>query len=336
MRTFLTIAALALITVEGRKFQNHKAKFLQTEMTEAEQEFINFIVKHRRSYGTKEEYAFRLGVFAEKYAEIKAHNEKMNKSYTLGINQFSDLTDYEFGKRLGYKPFPREGLNVEEDTGVVPNGDVDWVSSGAVTGVKDQGGCGSCWSFSTTGSLEGQYYQKHGSLLSFSEQQLIDCDSSLTTNKGCSGGHYMYGFKYAISNKMTLEKDYPYQEDDSYSCRASGKTSYATISSYKEITTNSESALVSSIGTAPTSVAIQANQLHFQSYTSGILDSNCGTNLDHAVLAVGYGTSGGQDYYKVKNSWGTGWGEKGYIRIARNGNGNGICGIQMDPMRAVA
>ena len=145
----------------------------------------------------------------------------------------------------------------------------------------------------------------------------------------------MYGFQYAEKNLMNLESDYPYEERDDTSCRSSQHKGYYSISSYVSVRSNSESALMSSIAEGPTSVGIEADQLHFQSYKSGILDSNCGTNLDHAVLAVGYGTSNGQDYYKVKNSWSSSWGENGYIRIGRNGNGNGICGIQMDAMRPI-
>mmetsp|Transcript_6710 Transcript_6710/g.5979 ORF Transcript_6710/g.5979 Transcript_6710/m.5979 type:complete len:248 (-) Transcript_6710:43-786(-) len=246
------------------------------------------------------------------------------------------MTDYEFSQRLGYVPSRMEN-SIEEsfDENFVPNGNVDWVAKGAVSYVKDQGGCGACWAFSTTGALEGVHYQSKGSMLVFSEQQLIDCDSGTFTNHGCGGGNFVYGFQYAEKNLMNLEDDYPYEERDDRSCRSGSHQGYYSISGYDTVRSGSESALMNSILVGPTSVGIQANQLHFQSYKSGILDSNCGTNLDHAVLAVGYGTSSGQDYYKVKNSWGPGWGENGYIRIGRNGNGDGICGIQMDAKRPI-
>ena len=330
MRSFVTIAALMLISAQGQKF-------LGTEFTEAEREFINFIVQHRRSYGTKEEYNFRLDIFKQKFDEVKRHNALEDKSYTLTMNKFSDLTEHEFKNRLGFIPSKTEDVLEDNLHDGVPNASqVDWVSKGAVTGVKDQGGCGACWAFSSTGAIEGQYAIQHGSQLSFSEQQLIDCDSGLLTNHGCSGGNFVYGFQFAESNSLNLEKDYPYEERDDRSCRQSQHKTYYKISSYATVKSRSESALMSSIEIAPTSVGIEADQLHCQLYDGGILDSGCGTNRDHAVLAVGYGTSSGKDYYKVKNSWGPGWGENGYIRIWRNGDGNGICGIQMDAKRPIA
>eukprot|EP00350_Pseudokeronopsis_sp_OXSARD2_P002845 CAMPEP_0170547334 /NCGR_PEP_ID=MMETSP0211-20121228/5716_1 /TAXON_ID=311385 /ORGANISM="Pseudokeronopsis sp., Strain OXSARD2" /LENGTH=233 /DNA_ID=CAMNT_0010852309 /DNA_START=188 /DNA_END=885 /DNA_ORIENTATION=- len=210
------------------------------------------------------------------------------------------------------------------DEDYVPNGSVDWVSKGAVTHVKDQGRCGSCWAFSTTGALEGVHYQHSGKLYSFSEQQLVDCE---THSHGCNGGSFTRAFQYAESHKMTLEDDYRYTGKDG-SCHSSKYKGYYSISSYTNVKSGSESALVSSIDKGPTSVAVQANQYAFENYSGGIIDSGCGSRTDHAILAVGYGSSNGHNYYKVKNSWGTHWGEKGYARIGRNGNGAGICGIQ--------
>jgi len=201
---------------------------------------------------------------------------------------------------------------------------VDWVTAGAVTGVKDQGSCGSCWSFSTTGCMEGAYYIKKKSLVSFSEQQLVSCD---TTDSGCNGGLMDYAFEWIQSNGgICKESDYPYVSGTGLN--PSCKTSCSIVSGTKPTgwtdVRATESALLSAIAQQPVSVAIEADQIAFQLYKSGVFDSSCGTNLDHGVLAVGYGTDSGANYWKVKNSWG----EDGYIRLSRDvSQTGGQCGI---------
>eukprot|EP00350_Pseudokeronopsis_sp_OXSARD2_P007822 CAMPEP_0170540138 /NCGR_PEP_ID=MMETSP0211-20121228/157_1 /TAXON_ID=311385 /ORGANISM="Pseudokeronopsis sp., Strain OXSARD2" /LENGTH=323 /DNA_ID=CAMNT_0010842427 /DNA_START=24 /DNA_END=995 /DNA_ORIENTATION=- len=316
MRTLLIVAALALANA--------------TAFTEAEREFIEFMVKHKRSYGTKEEYNFRLDIFKQKYDEIKKHNQE-NTSFTMGVNMFSDMTDAEFSQRLGFLGTTNRVRDEATFTNSVGASDFkDWVEEGAVAYVKDQGSCGSCWSFSATGALEGEHFLTNKKMEIFSEQELLDCDSSLFTNHGCNGGLMDYAFEYAMENKMTRESEYPYEEDDSGACRASKHEGVFSIGGYKDVKAGSEQDLLEALAVRPVSVAIQANQLAFQGYKSGIIDAKCGNRLDHGVLlAVGYGTDNGQKYYKVKNSWGPKWGEDGYVRIARNGDGDGMCGIQM-------
>ena len=199
-----------------------------------------------------------------------------------------------------------------------------------MTPIKNQEQCGSCWAFSTTGSVEGVSFISTGKLPSVSEQQLVDC-SGAEGNQGCNGGLMDYGFEYIIKNKgITGETDYPYTAKDG-TCAAAGKPVAATISGYKDVPVNSEVGLETAIVTQPVSVAVEADQSVFQYYTGGVMDSACGTQLDHGVLAVGYGTEGGKEYYKVKNSWGADWGAKGYILLARGAkfNPSGQCGIQM-------
>lgn len=205
---------------------------------------------------------------------------------------------------------------------------VDWVSAGAVTPVKNQGSCGSCWTFSTTGSLEGAYFLKYGTLLSFSEQELVSCD---TTDSGCNGGWMDTAFDWVKANGgITTEDQYPYSSGggSSGACVSTGYTNVAKVapSSYTDVTANSVSALMSAVAQQPVSIAIQANQVAFQSYSSGVLTGRCGTNLDHGVLVVGYGTyTDGTDYWKVKNSWGSTWGMDGYILIERSDAD--LCGV---------
>jgi len=204
---------------------------------------------------------------------------------------------------------------------------VDWRTKGVVTGVKDQGQCGSCWSFSTTGSVEGAWALNY-SLVSLSEQNLMDC-SRRYGNLGCNGGLMDSAFKYIIANNgIDTEASYPYEESTSYNCRYTTANRGATISSYQDVTSGSESALQNAVVyRGPVSVAIDASNTSFQLYKSGVYyEPKCSsTQLDHGVLTVGYGTGTSGDYWIVKNSWGTSWGQAGYIDMARNKNNN--CGI---------
>ena len=291
--------------------------------------FIKHVAEHNLSYATVEEFNARKEIYAAKDALIAEINADPANTFTVGHNQFSTWTDSEYKRILGYKPWSQNVIEVEDG---VPTADsVNWVTAGAVTGVKNQGSCGSCWSFSSTGAMEGAWFIKSGNLLSLSEQELVDCDH-LGSN-GCNGGSMEGAFEWYKSNKTELESDYGYTAKNG-TCKETSYTGQFNSTGYKTVTANSSSALMASIQTGPTSVAIEADKRTFQSYTSGILNSSlCGTNLDHGVLAVGYGTENGQAYYLVKNSWGTSWGDNGYVKIANNGDGAGICGIQMAAVR---
>jgi len=201
-----------------------------------------------------------------------------------------------------------------------------------VTPIKNQGQCGSCWSFSATGAIEGAVAIASNKLNSLSEQQLVDCSVSYG-NDGCNGGLMDYAFEYVITNKgLTDEKSYPYTATGPNTCKASGKKLVSTISGYCDVAVDNDKALAAAVSVGPVSVAIEADQSCFQFYSSGIMsNSACGTQLDHGVLAVGFGSSGSQQYWKVKNSWGTSWGEAGYIQLGRavSGQPQGVCGILM-------
>lgn len=297
--------------------------------------FDEWAAAHGKNYQPTER-DYRQGVYDTNVALIEQHNAG-NHNWTMAVNKFADLTSKEFAaKYTGSLNKPRRSLRKQGSMSpmnltALPTS-VDWEAKGAVTPVKNQEQCGSCWAFSTTGSVEGAWFISKGQLVSLSEQQLVDC-SQAEGNQGCNGGLMDYAFQYIIDNKgITTEAAYPYTGQDG-TCQAKGKPVAATLTGYKDVTPNSETALLTAIVQQPVSVAVEADQSVFQFYSGGVMDSACGTQLDHGVLAVGYGTSGGKDYYKVKNSWGADWGMAGYILLGRGTSfgAAGQCGIQMDP-----
>lgn len=198
--------------------------------------------------------------------------------------------------------------------------------------MKDQGQCGSCWSFSTTGSLEGAFAVKTGKLVSLSEQQFVDCAGKYG-NQGCNGGLMDNAFQYAEKNAICTEESYPYlakQETCTASSCDVGLASGA-VTGYKDVAPEDLDALAEAVSQQPVSIAIEADQQAFKLYKSGVLTATCGTKLDHGVLAVGYGMLDGTDYWKVKNSWGPSWGMDGYILLEKSKNSAGECGIKMQP-----
>jgi C1A family cysteine protease len=288
-----------------------------------QQAFFEFIKEHKKQYPI-EEFFDRFNTFKTNLALIEEHNSG-SAGWKMGVNQFADMTQEEFRGYLGLRPRDNSYIrskNTAPLTKAVPN-DIDWQQKGAVTPVKDQAQCGSCWAFSTTGSMEGIVAIKTGQLISLSEQQLVDCAGS-AGNQGCNGGLMDDAFNWIIQNGgLDSEADYPYRAQDG-SCQR--KASVASISGYQDVQSGSESALMDALQSQPISVAIEADQSSFQFYKSGVFSGTCGTQLDHGVLLVGAGTDNGQDYWRVKNSWGSSWGDQGYIRMIR---GKNQCGISL-------
>jgi cathepsin L len=291
----------------------------------------------QRKYASVEEEVYRRAIWEVNLALIRNHNLEADiglHSYTLGMNQFGDLTLEEFIKQMNgldlslkdkVSGLDRHTFRVPENFELPAS--VDWRTQGYVTGVKDQGQCGSCWAFSATGSLEGQHFKQTKQLVSLSEQNLVDCSQSFG-NMGCNGGLMDYAFEYIKSNDgIDTEDSYPYQAR-TLNCRYNAQTKGATDTGFTDVPARDENALQAAIASVgPISVAIDAAHSSFQLYRSGVYDEPaCSpTQLDHGVLAVGYDSLSGQDYYIVKNSWGLSWGNQGYIWMSRNKNNQ--CGI---------
>lgn len=296
-----------------------------------ESEFADFLVKHNIQISNGAEFVKRLQIFADNMDLIDTHNAG-NSSYKMGINQWSHLTLEEFHAAVNLggvkRPALRSNAKKHVATGSVP-ASVDWSTTPAVSPVKNQGSCGSCWSFSATGGLEGAYYVKTGTGTSLSEQQLVSCDNK-GDDQGCNGGWMDSAFEFAQGNGgLCSEADYPYVSGNGQNPTC--KTTCSNVpntkpSSWTDVTPGSVDDLTSAVAQQPVSIAIQANQVAFQTYSSGVLTGKCGQRLDHGVLAVGYGTwTDGTPYWKVKNSWGTGWGMNGYILIERSSAD--LCGV---------
>jgi C1A family cysteine protease len=292
--------------------------------------FVNWMTKFGKTYAP-EEFFYRYNTFKSNFDFVEKHNAG-NHTWEVELNKFADLSSGEFKNiYLGYKPeLSRSARHIslnDVQVGAYPSGSLDWVAKGAVTGVKDQGQCGSCWSFSATGGIEGIVQLKHGHLTSLSEQELVDCAGDFG-NAGCNGGLMDSAFKYVEANGLCTEAAYPYTAKDGTCKKTSCSVSAdSKITGYKDVS-HTENALGAAVDGQPVSIAIEADQSGFQMYKSGVFCGTCGQNLDHGVLLVGYGTSSGTDYWKVKNSWGTSWGEAGYILICRNKN---LCGISDEP-----
>ncbi|BFZ14216.1 hypothetical protein BsWGS_17255 [Bradybaena similaris] len=296
-------------------------------------EWVKFKGAYGKTYKDREEEQYRFGIWAQNLNYILAHNEAYARgqfSFSLGQNQFADLSNQEFKKMMnGYKMRPGAGsplvYSANDVTDLPPT--VDWRDKGYVTPIKNQGSCGSCWAFSTTGSLEGQTFKKYGHLTSLSEQNLVDC-SQKQGNQGCNGGLMDQAFTYIKINKgIDTEASYPYEGVDG-KCRFTTANVGANDTGFVDVTSKDENALQAAVANiGPISVAIDASHITFQLYHSGVYHNIlCSqTRLDHGVLAVGYGTYEGKDFWQVKNSWGTTWGMQGYIMMSRNRDNN--CGI---------
>ncbi|XP_067655015.1 cathepsin L-like [Haliotis asinina] len=287
---------------------------------------------YNKEYLTKADEANRRMVWLNNMKYIHTHNLEADRglhSYRLRVNEYADLTTEEFVRQMN-------GLRVTNTTGGATfqptsvgelPAEVDWRTEGYVTEVKNQLSCRSGWAFSGCGSLEGQHFRKTGQLVSLSEQNLIDCSWD-QGNNGCDGGVVQRAYRYIKVNLgIDTETSYPYEGTDG-TCRFTAANIGATDTGYVDIEQGNEADLQNAVATVgPVSVAIDASRPTFHLYKSGVYDDPMcsSTRLDHGVLAVGYGTSDGLDYWLVKNSWGESWGDNGYVKMSRNKDNQ--CGI---------
>nr|KYP45866.1 Vignain [Cajanus cajan] len=294
-----------------------------------------WMARYGKVYKDPQEREKRFKIFKDNVNYIESFNNAANKPYKLGINQFADLTNEEFiAPRNRFKghmcsSIIRTTTFKYENVTAVPSS-IDWRQKGAVTPIKDQGQCGCCWAFSAVAATEGIHKLSTGKLISLSEQELVDCDTK-GVDQGCEGGLMDDAFKFIIQNHgLNTEAKYPYEGVDGKCNANEAGNDAATITGYEDVPANNEKALQKAVANQPVSVAIDASGSDFQFYTSGVFTGSCGTELDHGVTAVGYGVSDGTEYWLVKNSWGTEWGEEGYIRMQRGVSAaEGLCGIAM-------
>jgi len=299
-------------------------------LSEIESAFLGYITQYGKSYSSVAEYEMRLRNFAVKHAAIEEHNQS-GESYRLGHNKMSDWTEEEYEAILTYQPGMYNVTSTFDKVGATTP--IDWRSSGCVSPIQDQGQCGSCWAFSSVSALESDYCIANGTLFKLSEQQLVDC---VKLCFGCNGGNQSLAFNYYESHYAMSESSYPYTAKTGTCQYNANNVTAVKTTSWVGVTGGQPDAMKAALVNNPLAVAIQANQLSFQMYTSGIFtNTNCGTQLDHATNVVGWGNSNGMDYWIMRNSWGVTWGMSGYMEIEIVA-GAGLCGIQMQPLFPIA
>jgi len=325
----MKLIALALLGLATARIAQGIQDLSDKEYWEAWKDFLKIPgVKERTNmYQNKAEFDLRFEVFKQNVDKITAHNNQKD-SWKMGVNQFTDMTPQEFRKYTSCVSGNITRPDASKFQATLSNktvpSSVDWVAAGDVTPIKNQGQCGSCWAFSTTGVIESRTAIAGKGLTSLSEQQLVDCAGQ----GGCNGGWPDQALYYVYGDKgLCTENDYQYRAV-AQGCYANSCSKYDPISTYAYVRISTQD-MEAAVAAGPVSIVVDAD---WQNYGSGVYTANCGTNYDHAVLLVGYGhdSSSGYDYWKVKNSWGTWWGEEGYIRLCRNcgrNNGYGQCGI---------
>jgi len=323
MKAIYIVALVAIVGFIGFLQMN------QNNSTPSNDNMVNLWTQWKVQYGAlytdASEDAYRLSVFTSNYQKIQAHNAKKS-TYKMAVNKFANLTGDEFKNTwasctgdLGTNdevedPYCPSAENCESLPAPNMENQVNWTTAGAVTGIKNQGQCGSCWSFSTTGAIEGLYFLNHSLLVSFSEQQIVSCDTGCYACDGC--WPYL-AMEYTAQAGLEPEKIYPYVSGNGEvpACNYKSALALNVNTGYQCVQQENAEQLIAALNMQPVSIAVEADQNAWQFYSSGVVNSECGAALDHAVLLVGWGPYEGEEEfsYFVKNSWGTDWGMQGFI-----------------------
>jgi cathepsin L len=350
MFRLLFVIASFFAAVSGQSLRKRELNTFLTEGDEWKQ-FSNFQERFSKRYETLEETESRFNIFRSNLRNIILHNLDYTQNFTMGINQFTDLTPQEFKDQYiggiraevssyGCKSFSSGASSAyDDDSSIITNvpSSIDWREKGAVNPVRDQGQCGSCWAFATTANAESVWAISSGQLIDLSEEFLVDCASGVGYfNMGCNGGQPDSAFKYMINNGQCTESSYPYKAGTTKTAGTCQKCTVAPVhfSGCYDVASKDQVSLMAAVAKQPVVIAIEADTRYFQSYSGGILDSTaCGTSLDHAVEIIGYGSENGVDYWTVRNSWSSSWGEQGYFRLKKTSSTNdiGICGLAAEP-----
>ena len=327
MKTYLALALAGLAAAHTNDEMDHK--------------FIRYLAEHNKMYESVEEYMMRFAIFAEAEAAILANESNPDSGFTMAHNMFSDMTNEEFKQHIGFAA-PEITEETQYQSCSYPmdsdkNWRKDYVGPTAVTDVKFAGVCGASWAFAGIGAIEGAHAIKSGELVQLSEQQIIDCD---TASNGCKSGTVENVFNYAKNNSIMKQEDYPYKGEMkifSPSCKADASKGVTTISDFKMVEANDANCLKGALESSPITVGVASSSWHFKLYKFGAIDSlDCGTELDHMLVATGYGSYDGTvAYIEMKNSWGVHWGIDGFVKIKVTEQGEGYCGVNKMPIQPI-
>ncbi|XP_030462968.1 zingipain-2-like [Syzygium oleosum] len=330
-----TLIIVWILCARSSAFPGDHLSLKSDQRSIMEDRYESWLARYNRTYKSRFEQMLRFQIYQANVLYVDFING-LRLPFELTDNRFADMTNVEF--KATYLRFHRRmnqrtdmEANATGGTSIDAPTSFDWRKEGAVTPVKDQGQCGSCWAFSAVAAVEGLNKIKTGKLVSLSEQELMDCDVG-KQNQGCSGGAMDTAFSFIESNGgITSESNYPYRGQEGSCDKAILRNHAATISGYSNVPADNEASLEAAVARQPISVAIDAGGLDFQLYSRGIFMGACGHDLNHGVATVGYGAEGQRKYWIVKNSWGRDWGEDGYVRMLKDSpDRRGVCGIAMD------